>query len=193
MILDDFAAALGSEMFSDVTSGTAKLSSVLIIIYGNPPKFIMTKKASNLKIHAGEIAFPGGKQDDGDADMLCTALRETREELNLDISRSDVIGQLETVRTLNSNFIITPFVSIMRSLPTITCNQEVDSVLYIPAIPFLKTLRNDPDPEHNRIQEMYTFTFKGHLVWGASARMLKQIFDRLHARGLLYSDVRESL
>lgn len=186
MILDDFKASLSSEINLDVSRvGTSKLSSVLIIIYGNPPKILMTKKSSHLKIHAGEVAFPGGKLDESDTDLLCTALRETREELDLYISRSQVIGQLEPVRTLNSNFTIFPFVSVVDYLPNITCNSEVDDVLHIPACSFLKTLRDDPDPNHNNIQEMYTFTFGKHLIWGASARMLKQIFDNLTERGLL--------
>jgi len=46
-------------------------------------------------------------------------------------------------------------------------------------IPFLQTLANDSDPEHNSIQEMYTFTFENYLIWGASARMLKQITTKL--------------
>ena len=186
MALDDFETVLRSEINPYVSGVDAsRLSSVLIIIYGSPPKILMTKKSSHLKIHAGEIAFPGGKFDDSDADLLCTALRETREELNLNISRSQVIGQLKPVRTLNSNFTIIPFVSVVEYLPKITCNPEVELVLHIPARSFLKTLRDDPDPDHNTIQEMYTFTFEEYLIWGASARMLKQIVDRLAEMSLL--------
>lgn len=186
MILDDFRTSLASKINPGVAGpGASRLSSVLIIIYGGPPKILMTKKASHLKIHAGEVAFPGGKLDGCDADLLCTALRETREELGLDIPRSLVIGQLEPVRTLNSNFTILPFVCVVESLPEITRNREVDRVLHIPARPFLKTLQDDLDPGHNAIREMYTFTFGEHLVWGASARMLKQVFDRLSERGLI--------
>lgn len=186
MILDDFRSSLSSDINLDVSGfGASKLSSVLIIIHGNPPKILMTKKSSHLKIHAGEVAFPGGKFDKSDIDLLCTALRETSEELDLHISRSQVMGQLEPVRTLNSNFTIFPFVSVVNSLPSITRNSEVEEVLHIPACPFLKTLRDDADPDHNSMQEMYTFTFDKHLVWGASARMLKQIFDKLAERNLL--------
>lgn len=185
MILDDFKSALASEIVPDVPchAGTAP-SSVLIIIFDHDPKILMTKKSSHLKIHAGEIAFPGGKADAGDADLLDTALRESREELGIDVSRQQIVGQLEPVRTLNSNFTIVPFVSILDELPEVRCNAEVEQVLRIPAGPFLQTLQKDPDPEHNRIQEMYTFTFGDHLVWGASSRMLKQVADRLAGRNL---------
>ena len=185
MILGDFRTALASELDMSISDiGTSKISSVLIIIYDSPPKILMTKKASHLKIHAGEIAFPGGKLDANDVDVLCTALRETREELDMDIPRSAVVGQLRNVMTLNSNFTIVPFVSVLSSLPKIMPNPEVETVLHIPAETFLKTLRDDPDPVHNIIQEMYTFTFGEHLIWGASARMLKQISDKLNAKNL---------
>ena len=186
MILADFAASLASEIDPSIPrTGASRLSSVLIIVYGSQPRILMTKKASHLKIHAGEIAFPGGKFDPADSDLLYTALRETREELNLDVPRSSIVGQLEPVRTLNSNFTIIPFVCLLESLPKITPNREVEQVLHIPAWPFLRTLQNDPDPAHSMIQEMYTFTFEEHLIWGASARMLKQITDKLSERGLL--------
>ena len=186
MDLVDFRDALKSNL--DLTlpeSSPSRLSSVMIIIYDDPPKILMTKKALHLKIHAGEIAFPGGKLEAGDPDLLYTALRETWEELGLTLSESDIVGQLESVTTLNSNFVIFPFVCILTSLPEIHCNREVDKVLNIPAASFLKTLQCDHDPDHNRIQEMYTFTFEGNIVWGASARMLKQIFDRLSVRNLI--------
>ncbi len=180
MDLGDFEAALKSELDLGVSgAGTSRLSSVLIIVYGSPPKILMTKKASHLKIHAGEIAFPGGKAEGRDADLLCTALRETVEEIGLDVPRARVIGQLKPVTTLNSNFTIIPFVGVLEFLPELTCNREVEQVLHMPALPLLGTLRDDPDPEHNAIQESYTFTFGEHLIWGASARMLKQILDRL--------------
>lgn len=185
MILNDFVSALSSDINLKVNHLGTKLSSVLIIIYGEEPKILMTRKSLHLKIHAGEIAFPGGKVDESDTDFLHTALRELKEEVNLDISRSQIIGQLESVRTLNSNFTIVPFVCTLDELPNIKHNHEVDEILKIPAESFLKTLQNDPDPKHNKIQEMYTFTFKEHLIWGASARMLKQIVDKLSAKKLL--------
>jgi 8-oxo-dGTP pyrophosphatase MutT (NUDIX family) len=107
--------------------------------------------------------------------LLDTAIRETREETGITVTRKEIIGQLEPVTTLNSGFTILPFICILDKIENLTPNSEVDEFLKIPLIPFLQTLANDSDPEHNSIQEMYTFTFENHLVWGASARMLKQI------------------
>ncbi len=162
-----------------------KIASVLIVIYGSQPNILMTKKSHILKIHAGEIAFPGGKYDPEDNDLLETASREAREEVNLSIRNEHVIGQLDPVTTLNSKFTIYPFVAVVKRLPRLKDNLEVETILNIPLFPLLKTMSHDMDPSHQSIKEMYTFTFKSHLIWGASARMLKQIHDIFSKNNLL--------
>ena len=195
LTLDDFKNALRSTIDLDVPlDDQTRHSSVLIVVYGGmqqsqqqrqqqqEPKILMTKKSSHLKIHAGEIAFPGGKFDKlCDSDLLYTALRESQEEIGLYIPKSKVIGQLDPVRTLNSNFTILPFVCVLDCIPTLECNCEVQELLHIPAHSFLQTLENDT---RYNTQEMYAFTFEEHLIWGASARMLKQIVDRLLIKNL---------
>jgi len=156
-----------------------KLSSVLIIIFGESPKILMIKKPITMNYHGGEIAFPGGKISNEDQDLLDTAVRETKEETGILVRRDQIIGQLKPVTTLNSGFTILPFVCILDEINELVANSEVDKFLEIPLLTFLKTLENDLDPEHNSIQEMYTFTFENHLVWGASARMIKQIATKL--------------
>jgi len=162
-----------------------ELASVLIIIYGESPFVIMTKKAKTQKVHAGEIAFPGGKWCEKDQDLLETAIRETKEELCLDVSKEHVIGQLDSVITLNSKYRITPFIAILDTVPSLTANSEVESILHIPLAHFLNTMDEDNHPEHRSIKEMYTFTFEKYNIWGASARMLKQINTLLSKRNLL--------
>lgn len=170
--------ALSSRISAEVhDDGKTKLASVLVLIYGSEPKVIMTEKPKHLNIHAGEIAFPGGKWHHNDHDLLDTALRETSEEIGFSLSREKVIGQLENVRTLNSGFTITPFVSVVDEIPQLHANHEVESILHIPLIPFLQTLADDTNHAHTSIQEMYTFTYQGKIVWGASARILKQIVN----------------
>ena len=162
-----------------VNNNETKLASVLIIIFAESPKILMIKKPITMNHHGGEIAFPGGKISDEDNDLLDTALRETKEETGITVEREKIIGQLEPVTTLNSGFTILPFVCILDKIENLIPNSEVDEFLEIPLITFLETLANDSDPEHNSIQEMYTFTFEDHLIWGASARMLKQITTKL--------------
>ena len=186
MIHKNIQNALTTEINPKILSdGKNKLASVLIIIYGDKPEILMTKKPITLTQHGGEISFPGGKISEIDDDLLDTALRETKEETGLKILRDNVIGQLKQVTTLNSGFTIIPFVCMLDSIGRLVPNSEVDSFLHIPLLPFLETLESDLDPKHNSIQEMYTYTFERNLIWGASARMLKQITDILRKKNLL--------
>ena len=187
MDIEQVRHALTSEIHSTPSNEADgnEIASVLIVIYGKNPFLIMTEKAKNLKVHAGEISFPGGKWSEQDNDMLETAIRETKEELSLDISKKHVIGQLDDVITLNSRYKITPFVAILVASPRLTANSEVESILRIPLTSFLNTMSEDNLPEHRSIQEMYTFTFEKYNIWGASARMLKQINTLLSKKNLL--------
>ena len=180
MILDEIKSKLSSPINPNLESkGPFRLASVLVVIYGKTPIVVMTEKPKHMKFHAGEISFPGGKLDNSDSDLLETALRETSEEIGLTITRDQVIGQLEPVITLNSGFLILPFVSVIDKIPTLAANAEVENIFHIPLESFLKTMANDPDPSHNIIQEMYTFEYQNQIVWGASARILKQIENLL--------------
>jgi 8-oxo-dGTP pyrophosphatase MutT (NUDIX family) len=182
MNLDNLRSNLTSEINPVLENyGKNKLASILVVIYGESPIVVMTEKPKNMKFHAGEISFPGGKLDTADSDLLETALRETKEEIGLIIRPEQVIGQLNPVITLNSGFTILPFVSIVDEIPPLSANAEVEKIFHIPLESLLKTMANDPDPTHNLIQEMYTFEFQDNIVWGASARVLKQIADFHHS------------
>jgi len=89
---------LSSKIFPEPKNdGKTKLASVLVIIYGTEPKVLMIEKSKKLNIHAGEIAFPGGKWIENDNDLLDTALRETREEIGLNLSRKNILHKLSQV------------------------------------------------------------------------------------------------
>ncbi len=180
MSLEQIRKSLASKVNPILSNDNkTKLSSVLIIIFGESPKILMIKKPITMNHHGGEIAFPGGKISNEDQDLLDTAVRETKEETGILVKRDQIIGQLKPVTTLNSRFTILPFICMLDEINKLIPNSEVDEFLEIPLLTFLKTLENDLDPEHNSIQEMYTFTFENHLVWGASARMIKQITTKL--------------
>ena len=180
MQIDELKSRLSTTLNPEIeTDGKYRLASILVVIYGDDPIIVMTEKPKHLKFHAGEISFPGGKLDFEDSDLLETALRETREEIGLPISKEQVIGQLDPVVTLNSGFLILPFVSVVNQIPNLSANAEVEKIFHIPLETFLKTEAKDPDPSHNLIQEMYTFEYQNQIVWGASARILKQIQDYL--------------
>lgn len=180
MKIEKLKKALESQILADAKqNGRTKLAAVLIIIYGSEPNIIMTQRPKTMNLHAGEISFPGGTWKQEDVDLLATALRETREEIDLDISRPQIIGQLRSVTTLNSGFTITPFVTIQPDIPNLKPNSEIEEILHIPLFPLLKTITDDMDSSHKSIQEMYTFRYQDKLIWGASARILKQITNLL--------------
>ena len=185
MSLEKIRDSLKSEINPIIEdNGKTKLSSILIIIFDDLSKILMIKKPDTMKHHGGEIAFPGGKISNEDNDLLDTAIRETREETGITVTRKEIIGQLKPVTTLNSGFTILPFICVLDKIVNLTPNSEVEEFLEIPLNTFLQTLANDSDPEHNSIQEMYTFTFENHLIWGASARMLKQITVEINEKHL---------
>jgi 8-oxo-dGTP pyrophosphatase MutT (NUDIX family) len=164
---------------------TAKHAAVLIVIYGTEYKIIMTQKPLTMQQHAGEISFPGGKITHDDEDLLDTAIRETQEEISLTVPRNKIIGQLQTVQTKNSGYTIIPFVAILDDIDSLHPNSEVDEILHIPMFSLLQTLGIDDDEEHRSLFEAYKLTYEEKLIWGASARMLKQIADVFRSHQIL--------
>ncbi len=134
----------------------------------------MTKRATHLKYHAGEISFPGGVfEDDEDDDLLATALRETEEEIDIEIDPGDVLGRLPIVNT-RLGFEITPFVAVLPSAPVYKpAESEVGEVLEMPFTTLLSTQQRDVGSKPSEEGVMYWF--RHHRIWGASAKILNQI------------------
>jgi 8-oxo-dGTP pyrophosphatase MutT (NUDIX family) len=133
----------------------------------------MTRRAMHLKYHAGEVSFPGGVFEEQDDDLLATALRETEEELAIQVESEDVLGQLPVVST-RLGFEITPFVSVLPSAPKYEpAENEVGEVLEMPFTSLLSTQQRDVGS--NPSEEGVMYWFERHRIWGASAKILKQI------------------
>lgn len=165
-------SSLGNPIYGQKLS----LSSVVVLIHfsRSAPYILLTKRSSNLKSHGGEISFPGGRFIEGDKNLLNTAIRETGEEIGIKLSRDDILGCLNSVKTLTSNFFIVPFVSILQDIgQPIPFTDEVESVLDLPLVSLLSTM--SPDTEHVSIDELYKFNYDSFLIWGATARILKQL------------------
>ena len=153
------------------------LSSVLIIIHFRDcePKIILTKRSSLLKYHKNEISFPGGTFKETDSSLLNTALRETKEEIGLNFDSNEILGCFQTVRTLTSNFAIIPFVTFQDSIrKTNLLIDEVSEVLDIPIFDLFKGLSNF---NFKNFSDSYSFRYNSEIIWGATARILKQIRD----------------
>ena len=157
-------------------SETFSLSSVVVLIHftKSSPHILLTQRSSNLRSHGGEISFPGGRYTKEDETLLNTAIRETGEEIGIRLTADDILGCLKAVKTLTSNFFIVPFVSVLHNIDEpIPFADEVEAVIDVPLISLLSTM--SPDTEHISIDELYKFRYDSYLIWGATARILKQL------------------
>ena len=180
-ILSIIKPALSEKPYLPADAASAIPAAVLVIIHyhDDKPHVFLTRRSSSLKAHRGEISFPGGRYADGDGTLLATALRETEEEVGIAFAPDQVAGSLRAVRTMTSNHFIVPFVTIQDMLPRHRiATSEVEAVIDAPLIETLKSI--EPDTEHYRLaRDAYKFTYGGNVIWGATARILKQLNDLL--------------
>jgi len=177
---------LKPHLANELKIGKGTLAAVLVIIHfhDGKPHIILTKRSSELKNHAGQISCPGGTFSDSDKNLMQTAIRETFEEIGLRINEKDIIGNLQSVHTLTSNFTIVPYVAIVKSIGNLKPDRkEIDAVLDVPLLDLLKTMM--PDRGHVSFGELYKFEYDGNIVWGATARILKQMHDIMHKCGMI--------
>lgn len=145
------------------------------------PHVILTKRASHLKHHPGQIAFPGGKQDEGDKDVVAAALREAWEEIGLPQQNVDVVGTLPAHETVTS-FMVTPVLGLVTDPFVVKPEKgEVDEVFRVPlshvvrAENFLVQSRR----WRGRQRHYFTVPFGPYYIWGATARILRGLAERM--------------
>ena len=165
----------------------AQAAVLLGVVMREEPTVLLTQRPSHMSTHAGQIAFAGGKCDEGDADAAATALREAHEEVGLEVHHVQVLGTLPEYVT-GSAFYVTPVVALISPAMTLQLNtQEVADVFEVP----LAFLMN---PAHHR---WHRYAFEGvtrewlsmpyqdgeemRFVWGATAGMLRNFYRFLSA------------
>jgi len=164
---------------------SARNASVLVGLFdqNNETHVAFIRRASTLRAHSGEIAFPGGAADVSDVSPIVTALREAQEEIGLDPSRVEVLGIMPPVFTVVSNFLITPVVAYLPVGPGKLQLQmsEVAEIILLP----LQGLANpaiyhtEQWMQDNVPHTVYFFDYASYRIWGATARMLNTLLELL--------------
>jgi 8-oxo-dGTP pyrophosphatase MutT (NUDIX family) len=141
---------------------------------------VFTRRHSDLRRHAGEISFPGGRRDQGDPSLLATALREAHEELGLHVKEVDVLGALQPTRTVVSGFAIYPFVALITRPKAWKPNaSEVADVIELTIDALIDGYGRRRVIRRGVAIRTDTYVVEDHLIWGATARILGDLLDRL--------------
>ena len=155
----------------------ARPAAVLILI-GSGPEILFVERPTTMRTHAGQIAFPGGAADPGDADLAATALREATEETGVDASGIEIIGQLPPAHVDVSGFDVTGVVGWWaRPSPVGAVDaREVASVLVVPVARLVDPV-NRARVHHPSGYTGPAFSIDGHLIWGLTAHLLDGVLD----------------
>jgi len=160
---------------------TAAAVLIPVIAHAQRLTVLFTQRTQHLKSHSGQVSFPGGRAEPGDASAEFTALREAQEEIGLALERVEILGRLPEYHT-RTGFRVTPVIGLIQPpLELMPDPREVESVFEVP-LSFLL----DPANRQRRTRELqgrsvgfYVFEYQGHMIWGATAGMLVNLHKML--------------
>ncbi len=174
-------------------------AAVLVPVYDGPegPTLLLIRRTTTVN-HPGQIAFPGGRPEPGDADLLATALREAHEELGIDPAVVQVVGALPIVETMTSNYAISPFVGRLPARPPLRLqDSEVAAVLDVPIAALLRDglpieeewmlslpgerapAASSPPAGAPQTRRVRFYPWGDDKIWGATGRMLEHVVAAL--------------
>jgi 8-oxo-dGTP pyrophosphatase MutT (NUDIX family) len=159
-------------------------AAVLVPLYGWPdePGLVFTERRHDLRRHAGEISFPGGRRDEGET-YLRTALREAQEEIGLDPGVVDVLGALPPIGTFVTNYKVHPIVGLVEEgIEWVVSPSEVETVLAFRIDALRSGFAMRRLVRRGLPIRTPTYEVGGHLIWGATARILGDLLQRLPYR-----------
>jgi 8-oxo-dGTP pyrophosphatase MutT (NUDIX family) len=147
------------------------------------PTLLFTRRTQTVRNHKGEISFPGGARHAEDPDLLTTALRETHEELGISPQAFDVLGTLPPTHTMVSGYVIAPFVGRLERRPRLAPNPvEIAEVLELPISRLLEVER-EVEAVGGLHPTMFVYEVDGHVVWGATGRIVHGLLEILRRQG----------
>lgn len=186
--VDDIVDALISSRpprLSPVEEFSSRYAAVLAPLYDHDGEahVVLTRRAWHMRSHTGEVSFPGGKQDPGET-LWETALREANEEVDLDPTLVQRVGELDHLSTVTSQASIVPYVGTLPQRPRLRPNpDEVDAVLHVPISELLdpETYRQERWRVPGFDRPIHFFEIPGDTIWGATGAMLYDLLRRITA------------
>jgi 8-oxo-dGTP pyrophosphatase MutT (NUDIX family) len=141
---------------------------------------VLTLRHDELRHHPGQISFPGGRRDPTDSDLVHTALREAHEEIGLDPAAVELLGALQPASTFVTDFAVYPFVGLIGPTLRFTpAPREVEAVIELPVPALAASYARRTLTRNGREFRTDCYDLDGHLVWGATARILADLLERL--------------
>ncbi|MFC1870039.1 NUDIX hydrolase [Chloroflexota bacterium] len=165
-----------------IDSADRRPAAVLIPIYYKEGQYyiLFTKRTDKVRVHKGEISFPGGAYEEEDGSLLNTALRESAEEVGLVAGDIEVLGELDDTLTQTSDYVVSPFVAcIPWPYQFKVDGEEIEQLIEVPVAMLLdrSCLRQETRTEDDKIITSFFYHCYGHVIWGATARVLNQLLD----------------
>jgi 8-oxo-dGTP pyrophosphatase MutT (NUDIX family) len=157
-------------------------AAVLVPLYLHDGELhaVFTKRRDDLRRHAGEISFPGGRPDSDEEDLRETALREAEEEIGLPRDDVEVVGALPPTGTFVTNYRIHPYVGVIEAGKEWELQpREVEAVLEFSLADLVRGFEMQRLLKKGVPIRTPTYTVDGHLVWGATARILQHLLERV--------------
>lgn len=177
---------LGARARRVAPDGPLIKAAVLIpIVDRGEPMIAFTKRTDRVAHHKGQMSFPGGVMDPTDASLLDAALRECEEEVGLARGKVEPLGILDDTETVATQFVITPFVGLVREPPAWQPDgAEIEKVIEVPFAALIEEGRFRVERwERDGVERpVYFFDYEGETIWGATARILVHYLDLVKPR-----------
>jgi 8-oxo-dGTP pyrophosphatase MutT (NUDIX family) len=182
-VIDEIRQRLARYQPSTIDDVPFARAAVLLPLYERDGivHVLFTRRSELVEHHKGQISFPGGAHDPGDADLRDTAARETWEEIGVAIEHIDIFAQLDEMVSV-SNFLVTPFVGRITEpgpYPFVHSEVEVAEILEVP-LDHLRDAANltvETQLYQGREREAYAYRWRDHVIWGLTARILRRFLE----------------
>ena len=184
-----FAAVLLSAEAAAGLDVHGRIDAAVLVALFEPPAgglhVVLTKRHDDLRRHAGEISFPGGRQDNDETDLRITALREAEEEIGLPRDAVQLIGALQPTPTIATNYAVYPFVGLIEPGHTwAPQTTEVEAILELSLADISAGYERRRLTRRRLPFRTDTYVVDEHLIWGATARILADLLERVERAGL---------